>query len=123
MVLITPHVQSQVNRNTPPGTHMSASDRADLHAALDAYDQGSLKDAEPKLHALAERYPKNFEANEALGSLYAESGDVQRALPYLQHAAAIAPNQAIARANLGAAWLKLGDPAKAVRELQSSAGA
>lgn len=101
--------------------HMQPADQATLKAALDAYDQGNLTAAEPKLHDLASRYPKNFEANEALGSLYAEQGDTQRALPYLEHAAAIAPNQPIARANLGAAWLKLGDLAKAVHELQSAA--
>jgi tetratricopeptide (TPR) repeat protein len=110
-------------RAQPPASmsNMSNQDQAELHAAIDAYDQGNLKEAEPKLRVLAARYPKNFEANEALGSLYAESGDVQRALPYLEHAAAIAPKQAVARANLGAAWLKQGDSAKAVRELQLAA--
>ncbi len=49
-----------------------------------------------------------IEANEALGSLYAEAGDLARALPSLERSCALAPRQALAHANLGAAYLKLG---------------
>jgi len=83
---------------------MSIADRNALQAALDAYDQGQAARAEPVLRDLATRYPKNYEANEALGGIYAESNDLVRALPYLQQACAIAPQQALAHANLGAAY-------------------
>ena len=97
---------------------MSITDRNALHAALNAYDQGQAAKAEPVLRDLATRYPKNYESNEALGGIYAESNDVARALPYLQRACEIAPRQALAHANLGAAYLKQGRGADAVRELQ-----
>jgi Flp pilus assembly protein TadD len=97
---------------------MSIADRNALQAALNAYDQGQAARAEPVLRDLATRYPKNYEANEALGGIYAESNDLVRALPYLQHACKIAPQQALAHANLGAAYLKLGRGADAVGELQ-----
>lgn len=100
-----------------PSQRMSKVDEAALRMALDAYDQGKIQDAEPALVDLARKYPRNFEANEALGSLYAESGDIRRALPYLQRSCIIAPNQAIARANLGAAYLKLARNAEAAQEL------
>ncbi len=101
--------------------HMTAADRKALQTALDAYDQGNAKAAEPVLRDLARRYPGSYEANEALGSLYVESGAETQALPYLEHACAIAPRQAIAHANLGAAYLKLNRTADAVRELQKAA--
>ena len=97
---------------------MSIADRNALRTALDAYDQGQAATAEPLLRDLATRYPKNYEANEALGGIYAESNNVAEALPYLQRACKIAPKQALAHANLGAAYLKLGRSADAVLELQ-----
>lgn len=100
---------------------MSSSDQAKLRAALDAYDQGNSQKAQPLLVDLATRYPRNYEAVEALGSLYTESGDLDKALPYLQRAIVIAPHQAIAHANLGAAFLKLNRNADAVHELQIAA--
>lgn len=100
---------------------LSPADQTSLRTALDAYDQGKLQAAEPLLRDLATRYPKNYEAIEALGSLYVESGEVDKAMPYLQHAIVLAPRQAIAHANLGAAYLKLNRNADAVRELQIAA--
>jgi tetratricopeptide (TPR) repeat protein len=108
---------AQVTASKP----MSSSDQTALHSALDAYDRGEVQAAEPLLRDLARRYPKNYEACEALGSLYAESGDLDKALPYLQHAIVIAPRQAIAHANLGAAYIKLSKNADAVNELQIAA--
>ena len=101
-------------------TSMSQTDQTRLHAALDAYDAGHPIEAEPILRDLSKRYPANFEASEALGSLYAESGDLVRALPFLQHAAEVAPKQAIAQANLGATLLKLGKTGEAVVALQKA---
>jgi predicted Zn-dependent protease len=102
-------------------TSISASDAATLRKALDAYDRGDLKAAEPILQELSARYPKNYEANEALGSLYAESDDITHAMTYLERAASVAPGQAIAHANLGAAYLKLGRNKDAVHELRIAA--
>jgi tetratricopeptide (TPR) repeat protein len=92
-----------------------------LHQALEAYDRGDLHSAEPILKGLSTHYPKNYEVNEALGGLYAESGEMARAMPYLENAASIEPGQAIAHANLGAAYLKLGKNKDAVRELRIAA--
>lgn len=92
-------------------------DRATLKRALDAYDQGDLKASEPLLTELAARYPKNYEANEALGSLYAETDRTTDSLRYLRRACQVAPREAIAHANLGAAYLKLSKPDEAVSEL------
>ena len=70
---------------------------------------------------LTKRFPRNYEANEALGSLYAESGDFSRALPLLQQAVTLEPGQGIAHANLGAAYLQLKRNTEAVRQLQIAA--
>ncbi len=99
---------------------MPAADVASLHAALDAYDQGRPAEAEPVLRDLARRYPDNYEANEALGSLYAEAGDVARAIPILRQSCVIAPREALAHANLGAAYEKAGNGSAAIKELEQA---
>lgn len=99
-------------------TAMKSDDQADLKRALDAYDRGDLKSAEPLLAALAARYPRSYEANEALGSLYAESDRSDLAIKYLRQACAIAPREAVAHANLGAAYLKSSRSAEAIAELR-----
>ncbi len=97
------------------------SDERDLHTALDEYDQGDAAKAEPLLRRLAARYPTSFEANEALGSLYAEAGDFRRALPFLERARDLQPGQAIGHSNLGAAYLKVKRVHDAVHELEAAA--
>jgi tetratricopeptide (TPR) repeat protein len=105
----------------PTSSLMSKPDRTVLQQALQAYDQGDTQKAEPLLRNLATRYPKNYEANEALGSLYAETSDLPQALVYLHRACTVAPRQALAHANLGAVYLKLSQPDEAVQELQLAA--
>jgi tetratricopeptide (TPR) repeat protein len=100
---------------------MSVQDRVALHKALDAYDAGNAAQAEPLLRDLSKRYPANYEANEALGSLYAEAGDLTRGLAFLKQAALLAPREALAQANLGAALLKAGDTDPAVATLKKAA--
>jgi len=100
---------------------MTATDRTSLRRALDAYDQGKVGEAEPLLRDLVTRYSASYEANEALGSLYAEGGDLTRALTYLESARTLAPRDAIAHANLGAAYLKLNRSQEAKRELEIAA--
>jgi len=100
---------------------MSQTDRLALHDALEAYDQGKAQVAEPVLRTLAARYPRNYEANEALGSLYTEADNLSQALLYLNRAATLAPGQALAHANLGALYLKMARSEDAVRELETAA--
>ena len=46
---------------------------------FDAYDEGQHKASRARFFATwPRRYPKNYEVNEALGSLYAEAGDLTR---------------------------------------------
>jgi tetratricopeptide (TPR) repeat protein len=97
---------------------LSQADRLALRGALDAYDQGHFGSAEPILRDLTRRYPNNYEANEALGGIYAESNDLLKALPYLERASRAAPGAALAHANLGAAYLKVERGAEAVKELE-----
>jgi tetratricopeptide (TPR) repeat protein len=111
--------QTPPNHRSAP-KKMLAGDIAALHTALDAYDQGNLSSAEPVLRNLATKYPKSYEANEALGSLYAETGDLARALPFLHQSCMIAPQEALAHANLGAAYLKSNNGAAAVKELETA---
>ena len=99
---------------------LSAADSAALRSALTAYDARQPQLAEPVLISLTKKYPLNFEANETLGLLYADSKEFARALPYLERAAHAKQKNAIARANLGAAYLQTGDAAAAVRELTTS---
>jgi tetratricopeptide (TPR) repeat protein len=114
--------QTPGTRAKTPGTlAMSQPDRVALRDALEAYDQGKAQMAEPVLRTLAVRYPKNYEANEALGSLYTEADNLPQALLYLSRAAAIAPGQALAHANLGALYLKMTRSEEAVRELEMAA--
>jgi tetratricopeptide (TPR) repeat protein len=112
---------AQTAHSGPGHSPMPKPDRAALQQALQAYDQGDAKRAEPLLRDLATRYPENYEASEALGSLYAEANDLPRALIYLRRACAVAPRQALAHANLGAAYLKLSQPAEAIQELEAAA--
>ncbi len=100
---------------------MSAQDRRTLQTALDLYNAGQAAQAEPLLQALVRRYPTSFEANEALGGLYAEAGTPAKALPLLQQAAKSAPDDPIAQANLGATYLKLGRTVDAVQTLTRAA--
>ncbi len=97
---------------------ISAADRETLKRALDAYDAGDLKAAEPMLAGLVGRYPRSYEANEALGSLYAETERGELAVRYLRRACGIAPGEAVAHANLGAAYLKLNKAGAAIAELR-----
>jgi predicted Zn-dependent protease len=112
-----PRTRAQSTKSKP----MSSSDQATLRTALETYDQGNIQKAEPLLRDLAKRYPRNYEASEALGSLYIEAGDLNKALPHLERAIAIAPSQAIAHANLGAAYIKLNRNKDAIHELQLAA--
>ena len=100
---------------------MSAADTVKLQQALDAYDAGQFGSAVPVLTELVRRYPKNFQACEALGSLLLETGKLQQALPYLQQAANLSPNDALAHANLGAAYLAQGTSDLALTQLQKAA--
>ena len=100
---------------------MKAEDQATLHDAIDAYDRGDTVHAEPLLRELVGRYPRSYEAHEALGSLYAEAGEFARALPLLEQASKLGPREAIAHANLGAAYLKVERTAPAVAELETAA--
>ncbi len=100
---------------------MPAADNLKLHQALDDYDAGQFSKAIPGLTDLARRYPGNFQAREALGSLLLETGRLQQALPYLQEAASIAPENALAHANLGAAYLAQGASDLALPELEIAA--
>ena len=86
---------------------MRSSDEALLANALEAYNQGNSKDAETALQNLLNRYPRRFEITETLGLIYAERGDLDRALPLLKSAYQSSPASAEAAANLGAAYLRL----------------
>ena len=122
LVSVTGTLAGQAPREAHPSAHrrMSAQDETALHQALDAYDQGKAKEAEPILRDLAKRYPASYEASEALGSIYAETGDPARALPFLEQASVLSPHEALAHANLGAAYLKLSRANDAVRELDKA---
>ncbi|RXH55545.1 TPR repeat [Granulicella sibirica] len=100
---------------------MTSADRASMRTALEAYDQGKVQQAEPTLRDLAARYPKNYESNEALGSLYTETNDLPHALIYLRRASTISPKESLAHANLGALYLKMSKAPEAVQELQAAA--
>lgn len=100
---------------------MGSTDASALQKALDAYARGRASEAEPVLRDLAARYPRSYEASEALGSLYLEASEMDRALPYLRRAAALAPVEAIAHANLGAAYMQAGKNSEAVHELELAA--
>jgi len=110
---------------TPPGSAqpqaMTSADRAKLQRSLTAYDEGHPQEAEPILREIAASYPDNFEAAEALGLIYAESGKTSAALPLLQRATKLRPSMAAAWANLGAAYLKLNRTEDAVQALRKSA--
>src|SRR5258707_830710 len=92
MLLLASAVQGQAAKSRA----MTQADQAALRDALDAYDQGKAQVAEPVLARLFRQYPKSYEVNEALGGLYTEANQLDRALPYLREAAVVEPRQALA---------------------------
>lgn len=100
---------------------MTSEDVVSLRGAIDVYDHGDTAHAEPVLRILAQRYPANYEASEALGSLYAETDQPGRALLFLERSCKLAPREALAHANLGAVYLKLNRLDDAAQELQRAA--
>lgn len=100
---------------------LSPADQDAFRQALNAVDSGHAEQAEPVLRWLSERYPSNDQIGEALGLIYAERGEMTRALPYLERACRNAPNSALDHANLGTAWLKAGRAREAASELATSA--
>ena len=112
---------SQGTKHVVPTRTLPAKDQQTLHHALDAYDAGDIRTAEPLLLDQCRRYPSSYEVTEALGSLYAEMDDLTHALPLLEHAVVLSPHQPLASANLGAAYLKLNRLPEAVRELKQAA--
>ena len=107
-------IPHQANRLPP-------ADTVRLKLALDAYDRGDAAQAEPVLKELALKYPHSYVANEALGSLYAEAGNMDGATVYLTKSIRITPSEPLAHANLGAVYLKQNRVADAVRELRTAA--
>ncbi|HEV2133555.1 MAG TPA: tetratricopeptide repeat protein [Terracidiphilus sp.] len=100
---------------------MTSADQATFRQALNEVEAGKPEQAEPALRLLAERYPANDQISEALGLIYAEGGEMTRALPYLERASKNAPNSALDHANLGAALLKVGRTRESERELATAA--
>ncbi|GGA67688.1 hypothetical protein GCM10011507_19050 [Edaphobacter acidisoli] len=100
---------------------MPSADAVSLDHALAAYDAGNGASAMPELVRLAQKYPGNFPANEALGLLYIDAGSYQQAIPFLRHAAEAAKTNAAAQANLGAAYLQTGDAHLALDPLRKAA--
>jgi predicted Zn-dependent protease len=110
------------SQDAPPArataTSLSALDTATLKRALSAYDQGHAREAEPLLRDLVRRYPKNFEAMETLGLVYAEDGNPSLALLLLEESCRLRPSSSLAQGNLGAAYLKLNRPEEALGALK-----
>lgn len=100
---------------------MNSADQAAFEQALHDVDAGRAQQAEPVLRGLAQRYPAIDQVNEALGLIYAQDGQMARALPYLEQACKDAPGSGLDHANLGTAWLKLGRNRQAAAELAASA--
>ena len=99
---------------------MTPADASAFRKALASVDAGRPQEAEPVLRRLVDRYPGNDQLNEALGLIYAEGGELTRAIPYLQRACSDAPESALDHMNLGSAWLKLGSAREAAAELKKS---
>ncbi len=110
--------QSGTPRGKANEAAMSGADAASLDRALAAYDAGNASAAMPELTRLAQKYPDNFPANEALGLLFLEAGSYRQALPYLKRAADSGKRNAAAQANLGAAYLQTGDVQPAIEALR-----
>ena len=111
--LIMPSVAAQSR-----GSVISPADTVSLRNALADIDAGRPEQAESTLRRLADRYPNDDRVNEALGLIYAETGEVNKAVPYLQRACSSAPQSAVNHANLGTAWLRLGQARDAAVELK-----
>jgi tetratricopeptide (TPR) repeat protein len=100
---------------------MPSSDRALLEKALGFYDSGKTQEAESALCDLAARYPHQFDVVETLGLIYAERGELERALPLLEAACVSNPSSAGAAANLGAAYVRLNRVQQAMMTLRRAA--
>lgn len=113
--------QAEAQQGKAREAAMSSADATSLDHALAAYDAGNGAAAMPELVRLAQKYPGNFPANEALGLLYIDAGSYQQAISFLRHAAEAAKTNAAAQANLGAAYLQTGDAHLALDPLRKAA--
>ena len=116
----TGQAAKHLHAGSPQKQSLSASDKMELTSALKAQDSGNRREAEAPLIDLAHRNPKSFDVAEALGLLYAESGEFTSAIPLLEKACALQGSSALALANLGAAYLKAGRDSDAVPVLDRS---
>lgn len=114
-------MQSEAQQRGAHEAAMPSADVASLDHALAAYDAGNGRSVMPELARLAEKYPGNYPANEALGLLYVDAGSYEQAIPYLEHAAEAAKSNPAAQANLGAAYLQTGQAHLAVEPLGRAA--
>jgi tetratricopeptide (TPR) repeat protein len=105
---------------TTAGSELSAADQQQLWAAETAYRDKRDTEAAQILRKLVRKYPDDFAIDEMLGSIEAEQGRVQAALPLLQAACKVNAKSAVALANLGAAYLKLHRNSQAVGVLQQA---
>jgi hypothetical protein len=75
MAATMPFAPSGPAASNAAATEMTAADAAKLQQALAAYDQGRSQEAPPLLEELLTCHPANFNINETLGLIHAESGD------------------------------------------------
>lgn len=85
--------------------------------------QGVAEEARLALEAAVKRVPRDAEAKQALGVVYADLGETELAIATLREALKLQPDHVPTRNNLGFLLLSQGRCAEAVTELQACVGA
>lgn len=96
------------------------SDADSLSYATALAATGNIPAAEQQLTGALSRAPNSAPLNDALGTLTAQSGHADAALPYFQRAVATDPSLAQAQYHLGTALLALNRPGAAIAPLRRS---
>lgn len=90
-----------------------------LEKSLGAHQKGDLAVAANGYRAILGRFPSHAVTLDLYGTLLHQTGEIARALEFLERAVALAPASISARLHLGSARMAAGDPAHALEEFQS----
>ncbi|WP_323797376.1 tetratricopeptide repeat protein [Nisaea sp.] len=89
-----------------------------LEKSLGAHQKGDLEIAAEGYRAILDRFPNHAITLDLYGTLLHQTGEIARALEFLERAVALAPESTSARLHLGAARMAAGNPADALKEFQ-----
>ena len=91
-----------------------------LDLALENIQKGNFSDAINLYESIIKVYPKNFDANLNLGTIFAQTKDLKKATNFWTKALEINPNVPDAHNNLASAYISLNDNSKALEHINKA---